>query len=229
MKRVLLLVVTSAAALAAGSAAKAQTLPAMDSVILASDVVRGDEGRVDENGLVEERPALSPRAIAQMLLSQGFSPLSPPIRRGPAYVVAVIDPNGDDGRVTVDASSGRIVRFRPIYGPGAMVLPDDVRGAFARRDFTPPRNIPYVPPRPAPKAASNGAVNNGAPKIASKGSASAVSPQKPVTPTEPAQKTAAVAAPAAAAPEKSPPAAAPAKPVVELQATQPIPPVQGFE
>ena len=57
--------------------------------------------------------ALLPREVIGILRSTGFSPLSPPLRRGRVYQVAVIDPNGEDGQVTIDAISGRLVRFVP--------------------------------------------------------------------------------------------------------------------
>ena len=228
MKRALIVTLASLAGCAVSGAANAQMrsfhvgLVPEGGVVLASDVMRDDAGQYNDEGLVEERPALPPRAILSMLSSSGFSALSPPMRRGPAYVVAVIDPNGTDGRVTVDAASGRIVRFRPIFGQGAMVIPDDVRGAYARRDLTPPRSIPNVPPRPASKLANRMPL----PSSAAASDARSAAPSGGQS-----EKTVTVAATQAAKPveTKSVETRPETKPTVQIQPMQPIPPVQGFD
>ena len=56
---------------------------------------------------------LLPQEIIGILRSTGFSPLSAPLRRGRFYVVAALHPDGEDGQVTIDAITGRFVRFVP--------------------------------------------------------------------------------------------------------------------
>jgi hypothetical protein len=149
-----------------------------------------------------------------MLDSSGFSVLGPPIRRGPAYIVAVIDPNGTDGRVIVEAASGRIVRFHPIVGQRTMVIPDDARIVYARSDLVPPRSIPNVRPRPTSKLADREPAPAGTGDQAT-----------PATRTPPSgiqhDKTVAAAA-AAVKPDE-------AKPTFQIRPTQPMPPVQSFD
>lgn len=215
MKRAMIVAVALVAGCSAGSDVYAQERSVPGSVVQVSDVIP-DDGLPIEQGIFEERPALPPRAILAMLDSSGFSILSPPIRRGPAYVVAVIDPNGTDGRVIVDALSGRIVRFRPIVGEGAMTIPDDVRAIYARQDLVPPRNIPNVRPRPARRLP--------APRLAERAPPSSdtvVSAPRMTSPTSAPHERTVAAAPAARQIETSPP--------VQIQPTQPMPPVQGFE
>lgn len=204
MKQVLMLLGTLVAA-TAGTVAHAQTLPPLErQAIPVSDVIREDLGPADYS-IYEERGALPPRAIAALLDDEGYSMLSPPIRRGPAFVVAVIAPNGEDGRVTIDAFSGRIIRFRPVMGPGAMILPDDIGPTYttARRELRPPRNIPYVSPRnPAPRAASR---------------------------AQPSQAVQTGAGPAARPPTSAQAMMPASKPPVTLQPTQAMPPAIGFD
>ena len=73
--------------------------------------------------------ALLPQEIIGILRSVGYSPLRAPARRGRFYVVAVLHPSGEDGRVTIDAISGRFVRFVPADRFGFV-------GAF--RPYAPP-------------------------------------------------------------------------------------------
>ncbi len=61
---------------------------------------------------------LPPREVYVILRDNGFSPLGVPQQRGVVYTIAVLDRNGDDGRLVIDARSGRIIRFMPAYGHG---------------------------------------------------------------------------------------------------------------
>jgi hypothetical protein len=61
---------------------------------------------------------LPPQEIYAILRDNGFSPLGVPTQRGLVYTVAVIDRNGDDGRLVIDARNGRIIRFQPAEGYG---------------------------------------------------------------------------------------------------------------
>ena len=48
----------------------------------------------------------------------GFSPLGIPRQRGFVYTIAVIDRGGEDGRLVIDARTGRIIRFMPAHRMG---------------------------------------------------------------------------------------------------------------
>ena len=68
------------------------------------------------------RSAIPAREIAAIVRSNGLTPVTPPARVGPNYVVHAIDRNGETMRVVIDADFGDIVRIRPLgprtAGPG---------------------------------------------------------------------------------------------------------------
>ena len=158
----------------------------------------------------------------------GFSPLGVPRLRGLFYSISAIDRRGDDGRLVIDARTGRILRFMPAdrmgdnpnddlmmtYGPAGSVPPmHPVRGGPR-----PPASIPHVasrtPPVPLPKASPR--------------SGDALAPV-----AEPPQQSAAVQA-RPTEPQTAPPAAAPAvvaaKPAApQILPTQDMPKVQGLD
>jgi hypothetical protein len=164
---------------------------------------------------------LPPAEVYTVVRESGFSPLGIPQQRGLVYTISVIDRGGDDGKLVIDARTGRILRFMPAnrmgdnlnddlnitYGvPGPMTT---IRGAPR-----PPRPIPHVASRtvPMPKASPLAA--------------------KPAP--EPAQQSAAVVKSAETPP--TPPAAAPtvgeakpSAPAPSIQPTQDMPKAQGLE
>lgn len=155
--------------------------------------------------------------VVGILRTTGFLPLGAPMRRGRYYVISAIHPNGDDGRVTIDAMTGRFVRFVPadVVASGSYydddAYYDDRSPAMSARA---PR-----PPAAVPKMAKANPVEGGA----------AVTP-KPRPQAAPAP----VAAQAPAAPARSAPAARPAdppqpRPSFSPQPTQDMPPVQPIE
>jgi hypothetical protein len=186
---------------------------------------------------------LPPHEVYTVLRDGGFSPLGIPVRRGFVYTISVIDRGGDDGRLVIDARTGRILRFLPAsrmgdnfddaltYGPPGRPPAADVRG-----EPRPPRAAPKVASRtpgvPVPKprageakplAATTPAVQPAQPAAVQpvQQSAAAV----PANPADP-QITGQVAAPAAA------PAAVPAveaKPAPQILPTQDMPQAQGLE
>src|SRR5262245_8163195 len=79
---------------------------------------------------------LPPPEVYNIIREAGFSPLGIPQQRGFIYTIAVIDRGGEDGRLVIDARSGRILRFVPAWQHGA---PYD--GAW---------NSSYGPPGPLP-------------------------------------------------------------------------------
>ncbi|MBA2400422.1 MAG: PepSY domain-containing protein, partial [Bradyrhizobium sp.] len=56
---------------------------------------------------------LPPTEVYTVVRESGFSPLGIPQQRGFVYTISVIDRGGDDGRLIIDARTGRIIRFIP--------------------------------------------------------------------------------------------------------------------
>jgi hypothetical protein len=173
---------------------------------------------------------LLPQEIIGILRSTGFSPLSAPVRRGRFYVVSALHPDGEDGRVMIDAITGRFIRFVPadmIYGGMAAYPPPPY--APPPRGLRPPLPLPNVASRTPPMPPTRPLA---APK--SDSAASAAAPANPPTPVE-ANKTAetrtaevkAAGTKPAEPVETKPRFGKPAGP--QLLPTQAMPPVQGFE
>ena len=160
---------------------------------------------------------LPPMEVYTIVRESGFSPLGMPQQRGLVYTISVIDRGGDDGKLVIDARSGRIIRFMPAYrmgdnfnedlnaayGPVGPLPPvADVRGAPR-----PPRSIPHVasrtPPVPKPPAA------------------------KP--PAEPSAVVHAKPAQAPTTPQAVTTGSAQAKPTAPIAPTQAMPAVQGLD
>lgn len=171
---------------------------------------------------------LPPIEIYAVLRENGFLPLGIPRQRGQVYTIAVIQPGGSDGRLVIDARTGRIVRFIPAdavddddegdlsaaYGPAGPLLPAiPVRSSVPR----PPAPIPHVASRTVPKPRPSPLAGRRA--------------------AEPAQRSAAVQQKPAEGQQATPPAVAPmvgeAKPAISaaptILPTQEMPQVQGFE
>ena len=157
----------AAGLMALATAARAQT------VMPVSDF--GGPGPYAAIGTAAPR-LLGPAEVTAILRERGFAPLGNPQQRGIVYTVSAIDPAGDDGKLVIDARSGRIIRFLPAwrmgnrfdetldldYGPVGPLPP---LPAIARRGPRPPLPIPHVanraatalpkpPPRNAPAAQS---------------------------------------------------------------------------
>ncbi len=175
---------------------------------------------------------LPPREVYTVVRESGFSPLGVPHQRGMFYVIAVIDRNGDDGRLVIDARNGQIVRFVPAYRMGGHLY-DDMPTPYAPAGPLPPiGNLSGPrPPAAVPKVASRMPPTVPMPKA---------SPQRPSDARplvekpapEPVQQSAAVQTKPAdtpATPQAAPPVveAKPAAP--PIQPTQEMPKVQGLE
>jgi hypothetical protein len=162
---------------------------------------------------------LPPLEVYTIVRESGFSPLGIPQQRGLVYTISVIDRGGDDGRLVIDARSGRIIRFVPAtrmgdnfngdldvaYGPVGP-LPPPTHSSY-RRAPRPPLPIPHVASRaatPLPKA----------PPHAARPEAAAA-----------AQQSAATAKPA----ELPSPTVGVAKPSVQIMPTQEMPKAQGLD
>ncbi|BAM92383.1 signal peptide [Bradyrhizobium oligotrophicum S58] len=107
-------------------------------------------------------PAFLPvHEVYAILRDNGFSPLGAPRQRGNVYVVAVLDREGEDGKLVVDARSGRILRFVPASQWGddyeRMRYEPAPRGGLDR--LPPPSVIRadprLVPPMPATPRVAN--------------------------------------------------------------------------
>ena len=179
---------------------------------------------------------LPPTEVYAILRDNGFSPLGIPRQRGLFYTISVIDRGGEDGRLVIDARTGRIVRFMPayrmgdnfndgptvIYGSAGPLPPISNMRGVPRPPASVPRMASRTPPVPMPKA--------------SPPRAGEITPEaKPLAATpapEPAQQSAAVqdkpteapiSRPAAVPIVEAKPAAAPIKP------TQDMPKAQGLD
>jgi len=181
-------------------------------------------------------PTLLPSTeVYTVVREAGLSPLGIPHLRGFVYTIAVIDRSGNDGRLIIDARTGRVIRLvsahgmgdnfndepAVIYGaPGTLPPPTNVRGAPR-----PPRTIPHVASRtvPVPKASP----------LAAKPAPEQAQQQAPAQPQTPPPQTAATT-PKPAEATTPPPAAvttgsAEAKPTLQIAPTQDMPKVQGLE
>ncbi|MGO4712366.1 hypothetical protein [Bradyrhizobium sp. 2TAF24] len=218
------------AAVLAATAVQAQTRVADEIRTPYPDggaILRRGPDRPPPAGVGLDEEAVPPYEVVRIIQSRGFEPLGPPLRRRLVYTIAALNPDGDDGRVVLDARTGRIMRFLP-----AEISEAELRGAYGPPGL-PTRLQPQKadvrtlrPPLPVPKVASR---TPQAPPAAAKpepGPAAASEPRA----AEP--RTVGTAPPtqqAAAQPKPADPKPAAAKPAVQLLPTQDMPPVQGFE
>ena len=86
---------------------------------------------------------LPPTEVYTVVRESGFSPLGIPQQRGFVYTISVIDRGGDDGRLIIDARTGRIIRFIPAHRMGD--------------NFNDDLTMNYGPPGPLPPTAMSGA------------------------------------------------------------------------
>jgi hypothetical protein len=185
---------------------------------------------------------LPPNEVYAILRDNGFSPLGAPRQRGNVYVISVLDREGDDGRLVIDARSGRILRFVPASQWGD--------GGYEHMRYEPNAQLPREVPRggtevlPEPiviKAdprllQGSSAVPPAAPRIANR-----TVPRLAAPATQPVQQSAALqtrpvesrpAAVASAAPQTAavaPPPAVEQKPAPQVMPTEDMPKVQGLE
>jgi hypothetical protein len=242
--------VVSAGLLLATTAAHAVTLastrdgrPAVDgpAVVKVSDFGGPSYAELPPEGPMMPRyggAILPPEEIYAVLRETGFSPLGIPRLRGAIYVISALDRAGDDGRLFIDARSGRILSFMPAYHMGENYREDlgSAYGAYqpqaapampAARSAAPrpPASIPYVAsrampmPQPMPPVA---AVPRALPPPAA-----AERPPEPAPPRAAAVESQPLAA---AAPASPPPAAVgQARPAPQILPTQPMPQAQDLE
>jgi hypothetical protein len=162
-----------------------------------------------------------PREVYSIVRESGFSPLGMPQQRGLVYTISVIDRGGDDGRLVIDARSGRIIRFMPAYRMGDN-FNEDLNSAYGPvGPLPPPTNGGYRraprPPLPIPHVASRSATPLPKP------------PPHVARPEAPAQQSAASQLKPAQAPPAPAAPAVEAKPPVQIQPTQEMPEAQGLD
>lgn len=226
--------------------AAAQPLPPMDG----PTVIYGS--RAHYGGRFAPPPVYAPHdgampsyEVAAILRSGGYLPLGGPIRRGGVYVVSAVHPSGDDGRVVIDAYSGRIVRFTPASGAVRGSRGDEMVLVYQGPTFPPPdRMRPAGPPPPIVAARPVGAPVSArgvprppapVPNVASRTPSSSPATPRPRPQAAPKPDTA--QAPPVPAPVETKPAAVsppltprpPLEKAPAVQPTQPLPPVQTME
>jgi hypothetical protein len=171
-------------------------------------------------------PGLLPSTeVYSVLRDNGFSPLGIPRLRGFVYTIAVIDRGGEDGRLVIDARSGRIIRFVPARGMGDNYYED--QSALGGPSAAPPPQAQAPthvqaaapPSRPVPQVASRTVPVPKAKPLAAKPAAAPIQQA-----AAPAPKPAEVPA---AAPVTT--GSVPDKPATQIAPTQDMPTVQGLE
>jgi hypothetical protein len=115
--------VMSAGLVFAAAAADAQVLAPNESGRSPYSVVSDIDGPYaampPEAPVPRYGPALLPaQEVYAIVRESGFSPRGIPRQRGFVYTISVIDRRGDDGRLVIDARTGRIIRFMPAYRMG---------------------------------------------------------------------------------------------------------------
>ena len=159
-------------------------------------------------------PMLPPGEIVRIARQNGFSPLGAPQQRGFVYRLPVLSPDGDDGRLVIDARNGRIIRFLPALEYG---------GRFDRGPAYANGPVGTLPPRREGSAALRppGAI----PRIAAPTTVAALPKAAPATLRQSDVRQAVPPAPAAALAAVAP---APQPAAVAAPATT-MPPAQGLD
>jgi hypothetical protein len=182
-------------------------------------------------------PALMPATeVYTILRENGFLPLGIPQQHGFVYTISVIDRGGEDGRLVIDARTGRIIRFMPAHRMGDN-FNDDLTAGYGPVGPLPPVSAVRGPPRPPASVPHVASRTPSVPMPKASPPRAAAEPPKPLAArpaAEPVQQSAAIQPkPADAAPptpQAAAPAAVEAKPAAPpIQPTQEMPKVQGLE
>ena len=176
---------------------------------------------------------LPPTEVYTVLRENGFLPLGIPQQRGLVYTISVIDRGGDDGRLVIDARTGRIIRFIPAYRMGDN-FNDDLMGSSGPVGSLPPVSAVRGPPRPpatVPHVASRTPsvpMPRAAPPRATE--AKPLAAQSAPAPTQQSAAVQAKPADAQTPPQVAAPATVEARPAApQIQPTQEMPKVQGLD
>lgn len=201
---------------------------------------------------LDARPVIPAGQVVAILRSTGYSPLGQVTQRGWIYTVAALDPNGEDGRLIIDARTGRIMRFIPamevdarlsdrmamMYGPPGPPPVTGVgyeyrRGSLLdlRRSPRPPASVPRAAKRSAPNVATGPAAGSPAQQAAGPAQPSAPVPPaasaaKPI-PAETTAENKSAASTVGVVRPSAPPSSTPAP--LHLWPTQAMPDVQTLE
>jgi hypothetical protein len=176
---------------------------------------------------------LPPQEVYTVVRENGFSPLGAPHQRGFVYTIAVIDRRGDDGRLVIDARTGRIIRFVPAYASGETLNEDPpvIYGSPGAGSLPPISRIRGVPRPPAsiPRVASRTnsvPIPKESPPRADEAKPSAAAP----APAPAQQSASAKPSSAPTTPDAAAATVGQAKPAApSIQPTQVMPKVQGLE
>jgi hypothetical protein len=175
-----------------------------------------------------EPAVVAAHEIYAVLRENGFVPLGILHREGFVYSISAVDPDGEDGRVLIDARTGRILRFMPAYSWGGRGDASPLTGRYAAQAAAalpaasttvralprPPAAIPHVAgrsPKPTQAKPADAAPSRAAVQRPAQSAAAQVQSGAPAAP-----------AAAATAGETKPPS-----PVI--RPTEPMPQVQGLE
>jgi hypothetical protein len=213
----------SAGLVLAATAANAQVLAPYGIGRSPYAVVSDIEGGYAEAPVPRYGPMLlPPQEVYTVVRESGFSPLGIPQQRGLVYTISVIDSGGDDGRLVIDARTGRIIRFMPAHRMGDN-LNEDLTVTYGPVGALPPtrpiRSAPR-PPSPVPQVASRTTVPmpKASPTRASEAKPVAAKPAEGAQPSAVAQTTGQATTPAAV--EAKPP---------QILPTQEMPRAQGLD
>ncbi|MEO6783294.1 MAG: hypothetical protein ABI407_17815 [Bradyrhizobium sp.] len=146
--------VMSAGLVLAGTSANAQMLAPYQIGGPRYSAVSDFDGPYAEMPPEVPAPRYGPRLLPApevytVVRENGFSPLGIPRQRGFVYTISVINRDGDDGQLVIDARNGRIIRFMPAYRMGGNID----RNLGMTYGVSPVRGVPR-PPAPIPRLAS---------------------------------------------------------------------------
>jgi hypothetical protein len=165
---------------------------------------------------------LPPQEVYTVVRESGFSPLGIPQQRGLVYTISVIDRGGDDGRLVIDARTGRIIRFMPAYRMGDN-FNQELAAIYGLVGQPPPISSvrgPPRPPAPIPHVASRTLVPTPKPSPTRAGDVRPLAAKPVAAEVQAKPADAQAAAPAVVEAKPAPP---------PIQPTQEMPKVQGLE
>jgi hypothetical protein len=186
-------------------------------------------------------PSLLPSTeVYSVLRDNGFSPLGIPRLRGFVYTIAVLDRDGSDGRLVIDARNGRILRFVPGYRIGGDHYYEEqsaLRGPLPGPIGAPPPQAVQAPVQaPQAQAPDQAAPRPSRPAhVASrtvpmpKASPLAAKPAPAPAPVQQAAAPAPASVEVQAAPQPAPTGEVSAKPAPSIAPTEDMPKAQGLE
>jgi len=176
-------------------------------------------------------PSLLPSTeVYSVLRDNGFSPLGIPRLRGFVYTIAVLDRDGSDGRLVIDARNGRILRFVPGYRIGGDHYYEEqsaLRGPLSGPVGAPPPQA-QAPDQAAPRPSRPAHVASRTVPMP-KASPLAAKPAPAPAPVQQAAAPAPKSVEVQAAPQPAPTGEVSAKPAPSIAPTEDMPKAQGLE